>query len=237
MTHYYLRNDVHLSLTGNAGILLDLRRGDYIGLNPSQAMALSRVVRGWPTPTHLYEEQDSQAVANLVNTLTTRGLLTDDEQAGKMATQIAIDSVRAQLVDRDSSDAAPIGVRHWITLALACVSASFSLKSKSLGRILESMRRRKLRLVRRSQHTDIVTARHLVNVFLQLRPYFYSVKDQCLFDSLVLTTFLAHHRSYPLFVIGVRTDPFSAHAWVQLDDCVLNGWPGYIQRFSPIVAV
>lgn len=56
-------------------------------------------------------------------------------------------------------------------------------------------------------------------------------------DSLVLIEFLALHDVFPDWVIGVKTLPFTAHSWVQTGRFVLNGNPGYVRGYVPILVV
>lgn len=74
----------------------------------------------------------------------------------------------------------------------------------------------------------------VVCVFEQLRPWLLTARDQCLLDSLALMHFLALRRLYPHIVIGVRSHPFRAHAWVQTGDLVLNDLHENVRRFQPI---
>ena len=77
----------------------------------------------------------------------------------------------------------------------------------------------------------------LVEAFLHLRALYFTTKDECLFDSLVLVEFLARHGLYPTWVIGVSTNPFKAHSWVQVGDRVLNDLPERVSMFTPILVI
>jgi Transglutaminase-like superfamily len=234
---YYLCRHVYLSMTGDAGILMDLRDGSYIGVSPAQAGVLSRLVTGWPAPTRPPEDRTLKEVSGLVATLTQRGLITDDTSVGKEARPVALRAVEAQLVDRDVVESPHIRFHHLLNLLLVWLLSKVSLRLRSLGAVLRTEQKRKTRLTKPTSEADLSTIRHLVNVFLHLRPFVYSHKDRCLFDSLVLIRFLARYHIFPQWVIGVKTDPFLAHSWVQLDQYSINGRPGFIQGFSPIVVI
>jgi hypothetical protein len=45
------------------------------------------------------------------------------------------------------------------------------------------------------------------------------------------------HRLYPSLVLGVRINPFAAHAWVQIGDRVLVGDYDQVRLFTPILVV
>jgi len=239
VSEYYLQSDVYLSMPGNSGILLDLRSGDYIGLESGQVRALSRIVRGWPTPRTSASQTVPTAneVAELVRTLTTRRLLTQQKSLGKEARPISVDAVTRVLVDRDFIQAPRVRLFHRLTLLLACVRAYLLLRLWPLGRVLRVARDRKVRETGVVDEGHLEDLSHLLSIFIHLRPFYYSWNDKCLFDSLVLIEFLARYRHFPLWVIGVKTDPFLAHSWVQHGDCVLNGGLEFTQQFTPIVAI
>lgn len=235
MNRHYLLPHVHLSVVNNSGILLDLKKGDYIGLSPAQVRALGSVIQGWPSLPSGSDSPHPEQIGALVDTLMKRGLVTGIASLGKPAIPVSMHAARTQLVDRDSMESPRIRPGHALTLLWSCAYVKLSLRARPLGAIIRAVEARKARALGHDC-TDLDTARDLVHVFLRLRPWFYSCRDQCLFDSLVLTTFLAHYRLFPTWVIGVKTDPFAAHSWVQLEGYVLNDRPGRIQSFAPIVA-
>jgi hypothetical protein len=76
----------------------------------------------------------------------------------------------------------------------------------------------------------------VIGEFCWIRAFSYSASNRCLFDSLVLAYFLRSHGVRCMFVMGVKSSPFAAHAWVQLNDQVLNSTPEFVRSFTPIVA-
>ncbi len=58
--------------------------------------------------------------------------------------------------------------------------------------------------------------------------------NKCLSRSLALTRRLHKNGIAANLIIGVRTMPFSAHAWVQFNETVLNDYVEDIQRYTPI---
>lgn len=76
-----------------------------------------------------------------------------------------------------------------------------------------------------------------VEIFLKLRPLFYKARDHCLYDSLVLLEFLAQVKKFPKLAIGVRSNPFAAHAWVQAEDCLLNDYFHTATHTKPILSI
>lgn len=56
----------------------------------------------------------------------------------------------------------------------------------------------------------------------------------CLLDSLAMARFLRRRRMKVHVVIGVTSEPFTAHCWVQAADIVLNDSIGNVRTYSPI---
>jgi hypothetical protein len=88
-----------------------------------------------------------------------------------------------------------------------------------------------------SNSANLHTVGALISSFRQLRIWFYTAHDQCLFDSLVLSVFLTLLKVPCTFVIAVASKPFLAHAWVQVGDMVLNDTAEHVQEFQPLLGV
>jgi hypothetical protein len=73
--------------------------------------------------------------------------------------------------------------------------------------------------------------------FERLRPLAFSARDRCLHDSLALVLFLFAEGLSARWVIGVKTNPFGAHSWVQSGRTVLNDQHEYVRAFRPILVV
>lgn len=63
------------------------------------------------------------------------------------------------------------------------------------------------------------------------------IADQCLIRSLSMLMMLHRVGAAPYLVFGVRTNPFSAHCWIQEGDVVLNDSPEHARLFEPILAI
>jgi hypothetical protein len=77
--------------------------------------------------------------------------------------------------------------------------------------------------------------RDAVAAYLRLRPLMLTAHDRCLHDSLTLLAFLGAEGWRPNWVIGVTTQPFRAHAWVQAGDLVLSDLHENVRRYTPIL--
>jgi hypothetical protein len=232
---YLLADHVHVCGTSEAMVLLDLRQDRYLGLDQQQVHALATFVEGWPIAEQP-ENVDRATAVQLVDEMLQQGLLTSDATHGKRATRVRLPDPTSQLVTWDRQRWPKIRTHHLVNFSQAVIQAAAWLRASTLEETVVRLQRRKQRNHATSAaSTDSV--RNLSTVFWALRPFFYTWKDQCLFDSLVLANFLSRYRLYPWWIIGVRAAPFAAHSWIQCENFVVNGTPEYVDSFTPILAV
>lgn len=237
MTKYLLSNHVHLRLTDDGAVLLDLRRDEYLTLNRDQASALLEATEGWPassagdTPSTRTDKNRSE----FSTTLLERGLITPDAHAGKPAIQAELPTPNTSLVEQYHTDQQSY-LRYLPSFLTACARTFLSLRLRSLDQIIFSIERRKRRHL--SAHgATAEKMEELVRAFQFLRPFVYTDYNKCLFDSLTLVHFLASHGCFPSLVVGIRIRPFEAHAWVQQGRCSLNHAVEYVRAYAPIMII
>jgi hypothetical protein len=225
---------VHVCVTGNYAVLLDLRRDKYIGIRREHLPALAAAVVGWPTTP--CESASMQPAEKLLAQLLSTGVLTSDPDTGKEANVPAISHPQLVAIEADLEYRPRVTLRDVSQVLVAAVKARALLKLRSIESVVDRVQRRKERQ-RANREFDFDAARPHVEAFLYLRPLFFTTKDECLFDSLVLVELLASHHLFPEWLFGVSTNPFKAHSWVQAGDRVLNDLPERVSRFTPILAV
>lgn len=230
---YWLSPHVHVCVTDDYAVLLDLRRDKYIGIGREHLPALAASVVGWPATVQSEVEPSVPAEALLSKMLST-GVLTTHPVVGRQARSQAVPQARFTATEAD------LEYRPRITgpvsqVLVAAAKARALLRWRSIDAVVARVERRKARC--EASEFDLNAARPLVEAFLYLRPLFFTTKDECLFDSLVLVELLARHYLFPLWLFGVSTNPFRAHSWVQAGDRVLNDLPERVSRFTPILAV
>ena len=234
MAQYLLQQNVYLCLIDGTAILLNLPKDEYIGLSAEQADALSTVVKGWPINSQT-EARDSAKAIELAESLAKKELLTRNAAKGKEASLVAFPTPQTELLEQIFTP--ELKISHVWHFFIAYVKSRVLLRRGNLDGFFLSIRARK------SLHeclapVDDQCTKTLTRIFFALRPFFYTHKNMCLLDSLVLVEFLARYRQFPTFLIGVRANPFGAHSWVQIGDCVLSGHAAdYVRRFRPILAI
>lgn len=231
---YWLSPHVHVCVTDDYAVLLDLRRDKYIGIGREHMPALAAAVVGWPATVRSKLEPSAPAKALLSKMLST-GLLTADPVVGKEARSPVIPQAQFMAIEADLEYRRPITVRDVSQVLIAATKARALLKWRPIETVVARVQRRKEQGA--GGEFDLDAARPLVEAFLHLRPLVFTTKDECLFDSLVLVELLARHQLFPVWLFGVSTNPFRAHSWVQAGDRVLNDLPERVCKFTPILAV
>jgi len=234
--HFKLASHVRARQVDDQVILLDLRRGKYVGvaarplslLVPAIA-GLSAVVAAADAPT--CRPDGSQLLASLHS----QGLITI-KAATRPAPVALEEALRSMNAEDHARSVRFTGARVSRFLA-GSTAAAFSLKFRTLLAITESVTARRDRRVRTSPSELPDSLRDAVAVFEKLRPLLFASRDKCLFDSLALINFLALEGLFPRWVIGVTTHPFAAHSWVQEGSTVLNDQHEHVRRFRPILVV
>lgn len=112
--------------------------------------------------------------------------------------------------------------------------ASIWLRMRSLEQIVVALDLRKRRLgespVDRSLATQVASAVESMKVC-------FPTDDKCLAISIGLMLAMLERHICATMVMGVRTAPFSAHCWVQVDGLLVNDDIEAIGRFTPILAI
>lgn len=136
---------------------------------------------------------------------------------------------------RDLAGRAPnaLAAGDIVLVGLASLVARATLVSGRLDRLLHGLNRSRAGSRR---NLDGAAIEALALRFGRARPWI-PIRTECLIDSLALMLFLAWRGHAPRLVFGVEAPPFTAHAWVQHDNCVLNDAIERIVVYTPIQAV
>jgi hypothetical protein len=236
---YWIRHHVYLCATGDGAIWLDTKRDRYSGMSLAAFHAVRPMLYARDPADSIGQDNPcggSEAEPDIAVQLLRKGLLTRDSRAGKPFSPPTLSVPHFAAPIRTDISSARAGARHFCTFLYACTAALISLRGRSLYCALDRARRIKAaRQTSRQQTTE--PAFEMMHIFTQLRTYVYSGRRACLYDSLVAFDFLSHYGVFPNLVIGVRASPFLAHCWLQHQDSVLNGQPGYCADFAPILVI
>jgi hypothetical protein len=234
---------VYVCVTLDGSVILDLKRDKYYGLDREDTELLARAVPGWPAPAWQREFDAAGARAarwsRLCQSLLEDGLLTQDERAARTDAHDRRFDMQAEFVAVGDE----LEVRGRVTLgdivsfAMAYLSARYSLGPGSFMSAVAAVRKKKLRQAGVTGACDILQLAAKVDVFRRLRCYVFAPEGRCLLHALTLMKFLNRCNFYPDWVIGVTTQPWAAHSWVQWGSFLLDTTPENVCHYTPIMVV
>jgi len=221
-------------------VLLDLKRNRYFGLGMQETRALSTLALNWTEANSnatAVERLEPDAALAMADALVEAGLLSRDAPADSAAFGAAPLDLDGALssAGHELSRNARLRLAHVASFIAAIAWARKALRSRSLYAIACELRERKTGATAGS--FDEQRAIELVGIFRRLRPHAFAARDRCLFHSLALVRFMARQSLFPTWVIGVRTQPWGAHAWVQQGRLLLDANPEHVYEYAPILTV
>jgi hypothetical protein len=232
---------VHACRSEDQVVLLDLLQDKYLAVGGAQSSALTRVVEGWPAG-HGADGSSIQGTSladpgAIARRLMQRGLLTKQARPHERLPVVTLQEATATLGEVEAAEAVRVGPRCLFQFLQSASAAALALRGRSLLAVARAVAARRAAFDLHPQPFPIEQARRAVAAYERLRPLLFTSRDKCLFDSLALANFLACQGLFPRWVIGVKTGPFGAHAWVQSEHMVLNDLHERVRRYTPILVV
>jgi hypothetical protein len=174
----------------------------------------------------------------LLNALIRSGIVVPADSGAQYDERTIASTAKEALLDSFASHRRPEAfARHVAAVCLSTTYAHVMLKYRSFNTLLRHLRSRKSSQASSSVQPPIAQVQKLVAIFVWLRPFVYAEANACLFDSVALADFLYRHQIFPEILIGVRTQPFAAHSWVQHHGFVLNSIPDDLTSYTPILSI
>jgi hypothetical protein len=243
---YFLNNHVYACEADGHAVFLDLKRDKYIAVPPPAGLEVRRYVHGWQNVVERTGTvaQDHSSVENtptegssmqdILKSLAQEGLLTASESTGWVSPEtIAVPEPGLTFV-ADPSVPQHVSCAHRRNFTIAWATTGLRLRFAPMPHLLMRVRRRAELYGRRNTAIDVCNLRDLTLIHNALQPKFYAAKDACLRNSLTLIEFMSLYGIYPWCVIGVRMNPFCAHAWAQFASTVLTEPAYQVTGFKPI---
>jgi hypothetical protein len=235
---------VHVCVTADGCVLLDLKRDKYSGLGRAQTQLLADAIRDWPKPSWDGAEHPGNSVAEsaqadeLCGSLAAQGLLVPVGK-GSCAPRVPLLDMRRDWISIGDELEVPhrICLADIVNFVAAFVWARGSLGLRPLLTTVQSVRAEKSRTSGEIVAGDILDLAARVDVFRRLRPFLFAAEGRCLLHALTLVRFLGRYGFYPEWVIGVATQPWGAHSWVQWGNFLLDSNPEKVCRYTPILMV
>lgn len=218
---YSLGDQVDYCVADGRCVFLDGRTGRYVCLPPKCDAAFQSLMRRSPSPTD---------VRDALSPLLERGLLLETPFDG-LNPPPSMPTLTHSLFDGRLCTAPLPAIAEAVMDRLRATRRVHHLGFQGIVRNLRSQRRNLHR-------PHVSTDRYLTGVaaFRAARKWVAS-HDQCFPRSVAMLAYFARRDLFPHLVIGVTTKPFSAHAWIQTDDAVLNDLLETVLTYTPILVI
>jgi len=240
---YHLANHVFACATRHGVVMLDLHRNKYFGLDMADGASLAGVVRDWPAQRINGQNApivsvDRSKVNNLVQSLLDANVLQScpPSDYGISRSTFSLKGDLASVGDEIVAET-PARLGHVVSFLFSLLSASFSLRFLPLGFTVGVVHKRKARAIAKGYCFDAHRAAQFTFVFRRLRPYLFSANGHCIIHALALVNFMAIYGEFPSWVLGVRTEPWSAHSWVQHENFLFDTNPAKVCPYDPLLSV
>ncbi len=240
MQKYLICRDVYACKIDDSAIFLHLGLDKYFTVPPSCMPELDDKVQGFSTLGQTRSANPpiaSETGASTIDSLLASGILTESEDLGRPASYAAVCLTEALPPGIGRNEAGAIHAEQCARFFGAFSYVRTQLYIKRLRAIIRRFQRRRDETRKRRKIRSSSDLSRELSAFLRLRSFFYTAKDHCLLDSLILTEYLNRGGFDPTFVIGVRTRPFLAHAWVQLGECLIDGCLESTQGLTPVLVI
>jgi hypothetical protein len=230
MRPYRIAQHVYACVSDQGTVFLDAKEERYLGIDSHQSAQLTPLVEGWPgAEGGLIDASDTV----LAESLCERGILTRAPN-GRALQPHTLQLAQTELILWEHMSPRGLRSHHVLSFLRALLTALFVLKCRSIPVVVRRLERRRRRAER---PFDVERSRQLVSFYTFIRMFFFARRARCLLDSIALAEFLTIYGVHPSWIIGVRVRPFSAHSWVQHEHWVLNGTPGFVRHYRPILVI
>lgn len=234
---YWTPHHIRVAVTPTGVVLLDLKRNRYLGLGIGNARELAALAANWSQVSNEAQPLESlsrdSALARIAPFLQAGLLSSDPPDVAFNALTVDL-NVQLASVGLQAQALISLQTHHILNFVRSCLWAKSALRSRTLYSIACEVSAAKTKV---TDTAPLQRTIELVCTFRRLRPYAFESKDRCLFHALALLNFLFRYGCHPTWVIGVCARPWSAHSWLQLDNCILDSSPEEVCSFTPILAI
>jgi hypothetical protein len=241
---YDIPPHIHVCVTGAGAVILDVRRDRYLGFGREETELLANVVPGWPNPLWQKSicrdvDETLRRTNDLCDSLIADGVLERIPIGREARTVVALRDMRGDWISigDEFEVRGQVTLRHIVNFLAAFVWARYSLAWRRFSVVVEEVKAMKLGEVRDRGECELRRVAAMVDVFRRLRPYVFAAEGRCLLHALTLMKFLSKYELHPEWLIGVTTQPWGAHSWVQWDNYLLDSNPEKVCGYTPIMTV
>ena len=214
---YSLRPGITYTWVGEVPFLLDINRNRYFKLTPRAADALLRL-----------ERRGNQKCDDL-KLLSSFGILQETHEDSLIQPVLELPSIKKSYFEeplRTSLKYIAIAAidQFWSFIAIRCVGLPVAVAQL------------RKRTQRRPCQRYTPSLAHLIGAY-RFVDLFLSAESRCLVRSFGLARSLTRYGITFALAIGVRTGPFGAHCWVQIEDKSLSDNRDKAREYTPIMVL
>ena len=233
---YFLAEHVYACELEHGAVFVDLHSLKYFGLDEDSLQFIPEIIGDWPSHrSHLRPPHETLPDSDVVHALSANGLLSKDIKPHpyfKSLPQADSDcspnwNLSASLISR---------LVMTMRIASTLTATRLALRSRNLESFLAQLSSA-LSTPENPTVPSLHKAVEILSLFAKARVWFYTARDQCLLDSLLLTSVLRKYGFAAHLYIGVDLNPFTAHAWTQIGPLLLDDTLSYVRKFTPILWV
>ena len=227
-----LNPDIHICPVDNVMVMLDARRNEYSLIDSERASWIKEIFSSRDL------ERLSPEAENYRRLLAESSLFTTDTAFGKPLKSCDPPSVQKSIYDDLLDIEAILDAKQIATFCSAFANCLLIDRTRPFFhkvRIAEKWKRRSANMIAPKRSLEDV--RQLVRNYEALCPFFFTVRDACLFRSFLLVDFLRRQRIAVDWVFGVRISPFAAHSWVECDRVALNENLDTVAEYHQILSI
>ncbi len=231
---YLIPEHVYICETTDGIVFLDAKRNKYFAIDQQAAEAVRSDILGLFTSRGVAEDPQDLNTFDVHESLEAAGLLTRKSEDGR-----AFTSARLPVIDIERSvsmlDRCPqLKISHIINFIYSWLKACALIRFRSLQYIISTIEEASAHSAPSPSSVQCNIAETLFPIFHRLRSLICPVSDRCLVISLALYLFMGRYNLRPFFIIGVSTNPFHAHSWLQFADIALDARP---DRLDPLTVL
>jgi hypothetical protein len=235
-----MKPGVYFAAVDGEGILLDVLADRYIGLSPVSAEIWAAVSAGERAEAIADRIAASRALAApAARSLVDRQIeawreagLTGDSVAGRsnVPRHREPGAPGARGLDRGRLERTPVSAVPTVRVWNATRWAGQVLQRRGLAAALQEVQR----IPASAREAEVESVYSMVRAEIALRRVFRQGTADCLIRSIGLAAAFRRSGVDAEICFGVRTYPFSAHAWVEIGGAVLTDEPANVRGFAVI---
>jgi hypothetical protein len=242
-TRYSLAPSAFVARTRHGAVVLDLARNQYFGVGPKEAQVLERLdgklsLSAAPGGTPITAASECDIDEPSIDRLKNMGIILSGKRQGRriLSANVQLNGTLIAIGDEITRPAI-VQAGHVLAFAEALIVSRYSLRFRPIASTIRRVYERRAAAIQRGYSLDPEKITEFVCIFRRIRPFVFTAKGNCMLHALTLTNFLARYGEFPVWVLGVKVDPWAAHSWVQYDDYLLDTNPEKVCKFNPILAV